>query len=33
MQIEFSKGTFNKGTDGPKGNIMFDEVTNTQSPR
>ena len=31
IQIEFSKGTFNKGTDGPKGNIMFDEVTNTQA--
>ena len=31
IQIEFSKGTFNKGTDGPKGNIMFDEVTNTKA--
>ena len=31
IQIEFSKGTFNKSTDGPKGNIMFDEVTNTQA--
>ena len=31
IQIEFSKGTFNKGTDCPKGNIMFDEVTNTQA--
>ena len=31
MQIEFSKGTFNKGTDGPKSSIMFDEVTNTQA--
>ena len=31
IQIEFSKGTFNKGTGGPKGNIMFDEVTNTQA--
>ena len=31
IQIEFSKGTFNKGPDGPKGNIMFDEVTNTQA--
>ena len=31
IQIEFSKGTFNKGTDGPKRNIMFDEVTNTQA--
>ena len=31
IQIEFSKGTFNKGTDGPNGNIMFDEVTNTQA--
>ena len=31
IQIEFSKGTFNKGTNGPKGNIMFDEVTNTQA--
>ena len=31
IQIEFSKGTFNQSTDGPKGNIMFDEVTNTKS--
>ena len=31
IQIEFSKGTFNKDTNGPKGNIMFDEVTNTQA--
>ena len=31
IQMEFSKGTFNKGTEGPKGNIMFDEVTNTQA--
>ena len=31
IQIEFSKGTFNKGTEGPISNIMFDEVTNTQA--
>ena len=31
IQIEFSKGTFYKGTEGPKSNIMFDEVTNTQA--
>ena len=31
IQIEFSKGTFNKGTQGSKSNIMFDEVTNTQA--
>ena len=29
IQIEFSKGTINKGTQGPSNNIMFDEVTNT----
>ena len=31
IQIEFSKGTINKGTQGPTSNIMFDEVTNTQA--
>ena len=30
IQIEFSKGTINKGTQGPTSNIMF-EVTNTQA--